>query len=66
MTKEKIERINYLAKKSKTEGLSDDERAEQTALRNEYRAAYRKNLTQQLENTYVIDEYGNKRKVGGK
>lgn len=61
--KEKIERINYLAAKSKSEGLTESEKAEQEALRNEYRENFRKNLMGQLENTYVVDEHGNKRKL---
>ena len=36
MTQEKIARINELAKKSKTTGLTDAEKAEQQALRREY------------------------------
>lgn len=36
MTNEKIARINELAKKSKTTGLTDAEKAEQQALRQEY------------------------------
>lgn len=63
MDKTKIDRINYLARKSKTEGLTNAERAEQQALRNEYREGFRRSLTVQLENTYCIDEYGNKIKI---
>ncbi len=60
-----IERINELARKSKTEeGLTDEERAEQKKLRDEYRFAFRANLTEQLEHTYIMDEKGNKRKLG--
>ena len=37
MTQEKIQRINELAKKSRTpEGLTEQEKAEQAALRQEY------------------------------
>lgn len=43
MTKEKIDRINALARKSKTpEGLTPEEKAEQKALREEYIADFRK------------------------
>lgn len=60
MEKSKIERINFLARKSKSEGLTEEEKAEQQALRDEYREGFRKNLTAQLDNTYYIDEHGNK------
>ena len=64
MEQKKIDRINERAKKAKTEeGLTEDEKAEQAALRKEYIDGYRRNLTSQLENTYVIDENGNKRKL---
>lgn len=63
MDKKKIERINQLAAKAKSEGLSDEEKAEQEELRNEYRENFRKSLMGQLENTYVVDEHGNKRKL---
>ena len=50
MTDEKVQRINELARKSKTpEGLTDAEKAEQTELRNEYRALVVGNLSSQLE-----------------
>ena len=64
MDEKLIERINELARKSKTEGLTDEEKAEQKQLRDEYRFAFRQNLTQQLEHTYIMDENGNKRKLG--
>lgn len=63
MTQEKIERINFLAKKSKSEGLTEEEKNEQAVLRAEYIDFYKRNLTAQLENTYILDEKGNKRKV---
>ena len=43
-----IKRINELSRKSKTEGLSEAEKAEQTELRNEYRAMVVGNLSSQL------------------
>ena len=57
MTDEKIARINALAKKSKTEGLTEAEKQEQQALRAEYIADFRKNLKSQL-NTVVINPDG--------
>ena len=47
MEQSKIDRINALAKKAKTEGLTEAETAERKALREEYIAAYRKNLRAQ-------------------
>ena len=63
MEQAKIDRINVLARKSKTEGLTEAEKEEQAALRREYVAAVKRNLTAQLENTYVVDEKGRKRKL---
>ena len=64
MLQEKLLRINELAKKSKTpEGLTDEEKAEQQQLRQEYLAEWRLGVTQVLDNTYVMDEQGNKRKL---
>lgn len=63
MEQAKIDRINVLARKSKTEGLTEAEKEEQAALRREYVAAVTRNLTAQLENTYLVDEKGRKRKL---
>ena len=61
MLQEKIERINFLAKKAKTEGLTEEEKAEQAQLRGEYIAEWREGVIQTLENTYVVDENGKRK-----
>lgn len=64
MEQQKIDRINFLAKKSKTpEGLTQAEKAEQQALRQEYLAGFRRNLRAQMENIYLVDENGNEQKL---
>ena len=63
MDKKKIDRINELARKSKTEGLTEQEKAEQTALRNEYRLAVTGNLKSILENTYIQTPDGKRHKA---
>ena len=64
VTQAQIDRINALARKAKTEeGLTDEERDEQKMLRELYIASFRESLVANLENTYIIDEHGNKRKV---
>ncbi|AFS77998.1 hypothetical protein UPF0291 [Gottschalkia acidurici 9a] len=49
ITNEKIERINFLAKKSKEEGLSETEKKEQAKLRKEYIDCFKNNLRKQLD-----------------
>ena len=66
MEKEKINRINFLAKKSKTEGLTEEEKIEQKALREEYIAGFRANLRGILDNTYIQNPDGTKTKVESK
>ncbi|MBQ1589695.1 MAG: DUF896 domain-containing protein [Oscillospiraceae bacterium] len=61
MTEERIARINELARKAKTEGLTPAEVRERDELRKEYVAAIRANLRAQLDNTWIVDEHGNKR-----
>ena len=56
MEKSKIDRINYLAKKSKEEGLSENELMEQKALREEYLAAIRRNFRSTLESIEIVDK----------
>lgn len=63
METERLKRINELAHKEKTEGLTEAEKAEQAKLRREYLTAFKKNLVAQLDNTYIVDEHGHKRKV---
>ena len=58
-----IKRINKLAKKSREEGLSDAEKAEQATLRQEYIKKFRQGMENTLSNVYIMDENGNKRKV---
>ena len=64
MEQKKIDRINELARKSKTpEGLTAEEKSEQMILRQEYIDSYKASLIAQLENTYIVDEKGNKKKL---
>lgn len=61
MDKVKIDRINELARKSRTpEGLTDEEKQEQQALRDEFREGVRRNLKSQLDNIEIVDP-GNER-----
>lgn len=61
MEKEKIERINALAKKSKTpEGLTDKEKQEQAALRAEYIREFRASFANQLDHTVIQRPDGTK------
>ena len=58
MTKEKIARINELAHKSKTTGLTEAEKAEQQALRKEYIEDMKSSLRAQLERTSIKEPDG--------
>ena len=58
-----IKRINELSRKSKTEGLSEAEKAEQTRLRNEYRALVVGNLSAQLDSMKIKYPDGSIRNV---
>ena len=66
MTQEKINRIHELAKKQKTVGLTEEEKQEQFALRREYIDAFKQSLVSQLENTYIVNPDGTKKKVTAK
>ena len=63
MEQSKIDRINALAKKAKTEGLTEAETAERKALREEYIASYRKSLRAQLDNMVIVEPNGERRKL---
>ena len=66
MTNEKIARINELAKKSKTTGLTDAEKVEQQALRQEYVADVKASLRAQLNNTSIQEPDGTIHKLAKK
>ena len=61
-----IARINALAKKAKTEGLTEEELAERDRLRRIYIDSVKASLTGHLENTYIVYPDGTKKKVGKK
>lgn len=64
MDQKQIDRINELARKAKSpEGLTEWEEMERAALRREYIDSVLGNLTAQLDNTYIVDEQGGKRKL---
>lgn len=58
-----IARINALAKKAKTEGLTEEELTERDRLRRIYIDSVKGNLIDQLENTYILAPDGTKRKI---
>lgn len=61
---QKIARINELARKSKSgAGLTAEEKEEQSVLRADYIAGFRRSLQSQLDNMYVLDENGNEQKI---
>lgn len=53
--KDKIDRINELAKKQKEVGLTEEEKAEQNKLRDEYVGAIRTNVRAQLDRIKIVD-----------
>ncbi|WP_255547743.1 DUF896 domain-containing protein [Crassaminicella indica] len=55
LSKEKLARINFLAKKSKNEGLTQEEKLEQKKLREEYLKKFRENFRKQLDNIEFVD-----------
>lgn len=63
MTEERIARLNALARKSKAEGLTPDEKQEQALLRKEYLSAIRQSLEAQLDQVYIVEEDGTKQKL---
>ena len=60
---EVVTRINVLARKAKTEGLTPEETAERDKLRRIYIDSVKANLVGQLDNTYVLQPDGTKKKL---
>ena len=61
-----IQRINFLAKKAREQGLTEEEKKEQAALRRAYVDSVVGDLKNQLDNTYILEPDGSKRKVSQK
>lgn len=63
---EKIQRINELARRSKAEGLTEEEKEEQQLLRKEFLASVRMNLKSQLDNIDILNKDGSVENLGEK
>lgn len=63
ITQEKIDRINYLARKAREQELTEEEKQEQKSLRAEYVAAFRKSLENTLDNTVIQRPDGTRERV---
>lgn len=63
VTQKDIDRINELARKSKTEGLTDEEKAEQKELRVKYINGFKASLESQLQGITVVEPDGSKHKL---
>lgn len=61
-----IDRINVLAKKSKEEGLSEEEKSEQQKLRREYINIIKRNLRADLNNISIVEKDGSITDLGKK
>ncbi len=59
----RLKRINELAHKAKSEGLTEAEKEEQNRLRKEYLIDFRKRVRAQIENIEIVDEKGNRTPV---
>lgn len=66
MTQEKIDRINALYRKSKAEGLTEEEKKEQALLRKEFVTSVKSNLRSQLNNIDMVNEDGSVENLGEK
>lgn len=63
MDQKGIDRINELARKAKTVGLTAEEEQERAVLRRAYIDSVLGSLKSNLDNTYIMDEKGNKEKL---
>ncbi|MCC8136867.1 MAG: DUF896 domain-containing protein [Clostridiales bacterium] len=66
MDQMKLQRINQLARQAKAEGLTEAEREEQAALRQEYLEAVRMNLRGQLNQIDIVNADGTVENLGEK
>ena len=66
MDEKTIARINELARKSKTEGLTEAELREQALLRKQYIEDFRRNLRSQLDNIDIREADGSITNLGEK
>jgi len=66
MEQSRIDRISELTRISRERELTPEEQKERAELRAEYIAAIRASLTGTLDNTYIVDDAGNKRKLSTK
>lgn len=66
MNQKKVDRINELARKAKVTPLTDEEKAEQKALREEYIISYRASLRGILDNTVIKRPDGSVEKLNKK
>jgi len=63
LSREELDRINFLANKKKSEGLTDAEAQEQQELRKKYLANFRKSFRNQLDNIEIVDPEDDKKGV---
>ncbi|MCW8518792.1 DUF896 family protein [Streptococcus macedonicus] len=59
MNEKKIQRINELARKKKTVGLTGAEKVEQAELRKEYIEGYRRSFLHHIAGIKLVDDEGN-------
>ena len=60
---ERVDRINELYRKQKTVGLTEEEKAEQKKLRDEFREIVRRNMSLDLGNTVIERPDGQREKL---